>query len=124
MLMRFCLLTLLILTFAKQSLAGGGDGIVVDGAAGMPAMTISNPDGTSAGYDGISLQGRVQFPLVESGRFSWALTGVVRYHDLENTKSSNDESEVANHLGPGLGFNFNFGQINLGYEYMMMKARH
>jgi hypothetical protein len=45
---------------------GKGRGLVFDGALGFPAVTISNPDGVKAGYEGLSLQGRLLMPITDS----------------------------------------------------------
>ncbi|MCB0349992.1 MAG: hypothetical protein KDD38_02340 [Bdellovibrionales bacterium] len=99
-------------------------GVRFDGAVGMPAVTITNPNKTTAGYDGISLQGRLFTPIVEDSSINILAQAVLRYHDLKNTQSTDAETEVANHIGPGLGLTFTFARLSLGYEYMLMKARH
>jgi hypothetical protein len=103
---------------------GKGRGIVFDGALGFPSVTISNPDGVEAGYEGLSLQGRLLMPMTDPGKFGMFVYGVIRYHDLENSYSSTDATEVANHIGPGAGLMLRYGGLHLAYDYSMMKARH
>lgn len=95
-----------------------------DGALGFPSVTISNPDGVKAGYEGLSLQGRVLLPTTDQGKFGMFFYGSIRYHDLENSYSSDNATEVANHIGPGVGLLFRYGGLHLAYDYSMMSARH
>lgn len=110
--------------FSLRTLAGAKDGVLFDGALGLPAITISNPNGENAGYEGISLQGRLFAPIYSDGAFHTQLHGVLRYHDLENKYSSDGQTEVANHIGPGVGLSIRLGRLTLGGEYSLMKARH
>lgn len=124
--MRLLIMSLFI--FSRPSVADMIDrvhhrGIILDGAIGLPAITIKNPDGTSAGYGGTSLQARLLIPLVDN-RFKLYLNGTLRYHDLKNAYSNSQETEVANHIGPGAGLTIEYSRFFLGAEYMMMKARH
>lgn len=116
-----------ILIFLYNPLANGksgAGGVTFDGALGMPAVTIENPNGQKAGYSGLSLQGRLLAPIYGDNGFSTQIHGVLRYHDLENKLRSEHGTEVANHIGPGLGLSFRLGRLTAGYEYMLMEARH
>jgi predicted porin len=100
------------------------EGLSLEGGLGLPNFIITNPDGSEAGYEGISLQGRVFTPLVTESNYSIRAQAVMRYFTLDNVKNNDAQSEVANHVGPGLGISFSFARLELGYEYMLMKANH
>lgn len=121
--LRFSLIFLLIFNCSTGVWAKQG-GVAFDGSIGLPSIELSNPDGTAAAYDGLSLQGRLLSPIFEDSGIGIFLQGVLKYHDLENTISKSGSVEIANHIGPGVGLSFQFARLSLGYEYMMMKARH
>jgi hypothetical protein len=121
MVLRF--LTVLIF-LATPFAYGKKNGIKFEGALGRPAVTMSNPDNTLAGFSGLSVYGRVVSPIGGENDFSTSAYLSIRYHDLENNKNSATETEVANHLGPALGLVFKFSRLYLSYDYALMKARH
>lgn len=95
-----------------------------EGAIGSPNTKIDNPDGTSAYYDGLALQGRILVPVYSASLFSSFLTANLRYLELENTANNATQKEFSSQLGPGLGLRFNFGKISLGADYYLLADRH
>ncbi len=121
---KFFLYVLILLIYSEGLLAqgrGGKSGLSFSASIGLPSVTITNPDNSEAGYSGISLQGRLFLPIYEN---IVNLHGTLKYHDLENKASTSSESEVANHIGGGMGLTFTLKKLYFGYEQILMKARH
>jgi len=121
MVLRFLAVLILL---ASPFAYGKKDGVKFEGALGRPAVSMSNPDNTLAGFSGLSVYGRIISPIAGDKDFSTSAYLSIRYHDLENTKNSATEIEVANHLGPALGLVFKFSRLYISYDYALMKARH
>jgi hypothetical protein len=108
---------------AKGAQSNTGN-IQFEGAIGSPNTKIDNPDGTSAYYDGLALQGRILVPVYAASLFSSFLTANLRYLELENTANNATQKEFSNQLGPGLGLRVNIGKISLGADYYLLADRH
>lgn len=117
------MITIFLLFLSGNAIARSNDGLIVDAALGRPSVSITNPTGSKAVYDGISVVGSLMIPLFGDRDFSTNLYGAIRYHDLENTYKS-DAVEFANHIGPALGFQFVYSKLYLKLDYAAMKARH
>lgn len=104
--------------FAKAS-----DGATFDMAIGRPVVSIQNPDGPKAYYDGISTNVSVGEPVLGGKSFAFRLVGSFRYSDLKNTNSTL-VSETAQLIGPAAGIEAHWEFLSVGYEYGFMAGRH
>lgn len=98
-------------------------GVKMELSIGQPGVTIENPDGTKAGYSGLSAMGRGFLPVMGSGFFRADFTGTIKYLDLSNT-ANGDQKEFAQYLGPGLGLQISISRFYIGADYMFLKGRH
>jgi hypothetical protein len=95
-----------------------------EGAIGLPEVTMTNGDSSKAHYSGVTLKGSLQLPLYETKFFSGQARPLVKYLDLKNNSNNNDQREMGNHLGLGLGLRFELYRFFLEGSYQMMIARH
>ena len=117
-------LTAFFIIFCPASLFATQSGISVFGGFGYPSLKIENPDGTTAGYDGLAFQGGVQTALFGSPQSQLNLFLSYTLHDLENTQTQSSGREFAKHRGMGLGLLYEFGSLYLGYELGFIEAEH
>ena len=113
---KLLLLFILIFLISPSGFSQGAQtkrGVRVDAALGYPSISLGNPDGTTAIYEGISTQGRGMLPLFENDKFAALLNLSARYNDLTNTGNNNSQQEVANQIGPGIGLQFQVGKLKL-----------
>lgn len=118
---------LLILFCATTAAWGRGDfpgGMAFDIGFGTGAAQIENPNNTTAHYKMLNVDAIMSIPLIERSNFSGALTGGLRYLDLENTANSSAQSEVANLIGPGLGLRLRALRFFATFDYHFLLARH
>jgi hypothetical protein len=120
----FLLLIIVFLPLKAIGAQSNTGNLQFEGAIGSPNTKIDNPDGTSAYYDGLALQGRILIPVYAASLFSSFLTANLRYLELENTANNATQKEFSNQLGPGLGLRINFGKISLGADYYLLADRH
>lgn len=118
------LLVIIFLPLKAMGAQSNTGNLQFEGAIGSPNTKIDNPDGTSAYYDGLALQGRILLPVYSASLFSSYLTANLRYLELENTSNNATQKEFSNQLGPGLGLRFNIGKIFLGADYYLLADRH
>lgn len=116
---------LLILTLSPLAAvaAGGGDGIKLEMALGLPTLAIQNPDGSTANYSGYGAYGKALVPVIAADKFRADVSGSLRFVDFSNTANSG-QNEYAQYLGPGAGLEFTYGNIFLGADYYLLKGRH
>lgn len=98
-------------------------GLSFQAAIGVPSVEIENPNGSAAGFDGLSVLGKVLVPIFENN-FSMYVSGQFQYDDLKNSINSNQFAEMAHHYGPGLGLKFTYYSLYLSYNYYLMRASH
>lgn len=91
---------------------------------GYPSVTITNPDGTDAIYDGLAIRGIFNIPLYRGKVFDCYLSPTAKYLDLENIANSSAQFESANLAGIGGGLTFRYKRLWFGARYMQMWARH
>ncbi len=98
-------------------------GVKMELSVGQPTVAIENPDGTKAGYSGLSAMGRGFLPLIGGDSFRADLTGTIKYLDLSNT-ANGSQKEFAQYIGPGLGLQISFSRFFIGADYLYLKGRH
>ncbi len=98
-------------------------GVKMELSIGQPSLSIENPDGTKAGYSGLSAMGRGFLPVFGGSGFRADLTGTIKYLDLSNT-ANGEQKEYAQYLGPGLGFQLTVSRFFIGADYLYLKGRH
>jgi hypothetical protein len=91
---------------------------------GYPFVTLTNPDGTEAHYDGIAVKINGSIPLYDGVMTDVFLQGGLKYFDLLNTSSSDSQFEDANMIGPGAGLAVRLFKLWFGAQYYQMWARH
>jgi len=121
---RHAVLILFIFFASFAAHAGFGDSVSIEGEVGLPSLSIENPDGSKAGYEGVSLLGRIHFPTYNSGNILMGIHGTYKRMYLENTYTGYDATEMAEHSGVGAGMSVLFGKLMLGVDYLMMSAQH
>lgn len=118
------LISLIGLAAVQAAQAKSGDsGVKLELSVGQPSVSIENPDGTKAGYSGLSAMGRGFVPLMSGSSFRLDLTGTIKYLDLSNT-ANGEQKEFAQYLGPGLGLQISLSRFFIGADYMYLKGRH
>lgn len=117
-------LTLWVLTFLLSTEAfAKRNSIAVDLAVGRPNASITNPNDSKAYYKGVVTKVDFIFPTINSKTFAANILAGVKYYNLKNTTTSTQQ-ESAQHIGPGLGVELNWGPFVAGYQYHMILARH
>lgn len=106
-----------------QALATPQNGLGFELGVGYPELSIVN--GTqNAKYTGVSVQGNVLFPLLNSGNFSMDLDLLYRYTSAENNSSNSTLSEWAHFTTFGSGLRFNYSYLFAGVDYLFAKGKH
>lgn len=91
---------------------------------GYTYVTLKNPDGSKALYDGVGLRASLDIPLYDSTSFDIFFSPTLKYLDLSNTANSQNQFESANIFGPGVGLAFNWSHIWFGANYFQLWGRH
>lgn len=99
-------------------------GVSVQIEAGLPYVTIANPDNTKAYYKGLGVQGRGILPVIDTSAFSFNLVASAKYLDLTNTTANSRQKEIAHLIGPGAGASIMFFNFFAGMDYQFMFGRH
>lgn len=117
-------LVTLFLVFLLPIYFAQAEGVSFEAALGTPEVTLQNPNGTEAIYSGLSVSGKLYFPIYGSKFFTSNIVFSGRYIDLNNNSSTDSQQETGNHLGFGGGLHFKVYRFTLGYNYHTVKARH
>jgi hypothetical protein len=91
---------------------------------GYTYVTLKNPNGSKALYDGVGLRASLDIPVLDTESFDILFTPTLKYLDLSNTANSQRQFESANIFGPGLGLAFNWSHIWFGANYFQLWGRH
>ena len=91
---------------------------------GYTYVTLKNPDGSKALYDGVGLRASLDIPLLDTESFDIYFSPTLKYLDLSNTANSQNQFESANIFGPGLGLAFNWSHLWFGANYFQLWGRH
>lgn len=83
--MNAVLIAFIVLALCPQ-FAKASDGATLDMAIGRPVISIQNPDGSKAYYDGISTNVSVGEPVLGGKSFAFKLVGSFRYFDKKKYK--------------------------------------
>ncbi len=107
----------------RNAKAGNPYSLEAELSLGLPTASVENPDGTRAHYKGVAASGRGLLPILAFQAIALKLSGGLKYLDLQNTVNG-DQTEVGQHVGPGLGLELQAGRFFVGYEYYYMVGRH
>lgn len=97
----------------------------IDASIGYPYdVSIENPDGTKAYYDGMAFRTAFNYNYAQArSETAYGFSFHYKYLNFENTKSSSI-TETAIHKGFGLGVFMKTSGFYLGVNYGLMKASH
>lgn len=119
---KWSLLILIIFCAPQEGFAE--DGVTVEASIGKGDIQTSNPDTSSAFYDGLGLEGKLGIPAFETKNYAFRLLLGLKYMDLENRANASLQRETGNHIGPGVGFELRAYRFVAGYSTYFMEARH
>lgn len=122
------ILLFIIVSFFTSALYASAKDIALDLNFGYPQnVSIMNPDGTEALYEGFGIKAKLLIPLNNSAsrssdlRFNLALE--YKYLEFKNT-ANGSISEDSRHQGFAGGLNVRLGAFYLSGSYGFMKASH
>ena len=116
----FVLLCLMQLQVAEATLQNG---LGFELGVGYSQFSLSSPT-QNAKYSGVTTQGNILFPILNSGQFSIDLDFLYRYTSLENNSSNNTISEWSHQTTFGSGLRFNYSFLFAGIDYLFAKGKH
>lgn len=118
------LILILALFISNNAFADLRDSFI-DASIGYPYdISIENPDGTKAYYDGIGFRTAFNYNFSQTrSEMAYGFTFHYKYLKLDNTKSSSI-TESAVHKGIGVGVFAKSSGFYLGLNYAIMKASH
>lgn len=118
------LISILFVIVSNNAFAGLNTSFI-DASVGYPFdVSIENPDGSMAYYDGAAFKSTFHYSYADSrSETSYGITFHYKYLNLENTKKT-VVTESATHKGFGLGVFAKTSGFYLGLNYSFMKAAH
>lgn len=125
--MRICL-TLLILFLCVGAQAADTvkhpNNLGVEVHFGYPSVKLTNPDGSTAFYEGLSVRGGLNVPIFKRKKFELHFNPGAKYLDLENTANDSSQYESGNIIGVGAGLSARVYRFWFGTRYMHLWGRN
>ena len=88
------------------------------GAQAADSVKLTNPDGSTAYYDGLSVRGGLNVPIIKRKKFDLYFNPGAKYLDLENTANDSSQYESGNIIGVGAGLTARVYKFWFGTRYM------